>query len=199
MKRHNLAATETGRARTLPRATVEALVARASQGVSPETANHYLRAVRGFFRWMVRSKRLTANPLETLARVNSQVDVRRARRELTAEELRTVLETARASARSFRGLSGLDRYHLSLLAAGTGFRAAALASLTPNDFDLNGEAPTVTLAARFNKRRKPKIQPFAAEVADAIRASLAASRPGTESGVGRGHEITAAPRCYGLT
>src|SRR5262249_46319512 len=149
-----------GKARRMPRATVEALAGRMARGHGPQTINHYVRAVRGFFRWMVRAKRSGANPLEALSLVNAQVDVRRARRELTADELRTLLVTTRASERGFRGLTGEDRFHLYLTAAVSGFRAAALASLTPADFDLDADTPTVTLAARFNKSRKPKLQPM---------------------------------------
>src|SRR5262249_34729705 len=47
IKRHRLTATGNGRARVYPRATVEALLAGASRGASPETVNHYVRAVRG--------------------------------------------------------------------------------------------------------------------------------------------------------
>jgi integrase len=68
-------------------------------------------------------------------------------------------------------LSGSDRYFLYLTAAGTGFRANALANLTPADFDL--DAPTVTLAARFNKSRKLKVQPLPVDVAAELRKYLA--------------------------
>jgi hypothetical protein len=44
----------------------------------------------------------------------------------------------------------------------TGFRAAALASQTPESFDL-GNAPTVTLPARRSKNRKTKVQPLPAD------------------------------------
>lgn len=59
---------------------------------------------------------------------------------------------------------------LYLTAAGTGFRANALANLTPADFDL--DTTTVTLPARFAKNRKTKVQPLPADVADALRAFL---------------------------
>ena len=121
------------------------------RAVGPETVNHYVRAVRGFFRWLVRAKRIGSNPLDSLSLVNAQADVRRARRELTADELRRLFAATRASDRAFRGLTGEDRFHLYLTAAATGFRASALANLTPADFDLAADAPTVTLAARFNK------------------------------------------------
>ena len=123
-----------------------------AKGCGPETVNHYVRAVRGFFRWLVKAKRLGSNPLETLSLVNAAVDLRRIRRELTAVELGRLFVAARDSERAYRGLVGRDRYFLYLTAAGTGFRANALANLTPADFDL-GDAPAATLAARFAKNR----------------------------------------------
>lgn len=159
LKRLGLTATGNGKARTFPRSTVEALIMRAGQGRGPETINHYVRSVRGFFRWLVKAKRLGSNPLESLTLVNASADVRRTRRELTAEELRRLFTAARDSERSYRGLASADRFHLYLMAAETGFRASALANLTPGDFDLNEDSPTVTLAARFNKSRKLMVQP----------------------------------------
>src|SRR5262249_12150049 len=95
--------------------------------------------------------------------LNTSTDVRRGRRELSADEMTRLLGAARQSTRSFRGLAGADRYHLYLAAATTGLRAGALANLSPADFDL-GEL-TVTLPARFNKSRKPRVQPLPAETA----------------------------------
>jgi integrase len=173
VKRLNLPAAGNGKARTMPRATVEALVLNRAKGCGPETVNHYVRAVRGFFRWLVKAKRLGSNPLESLTLVNAAADVRRARRELAADELRRLFDAARTSARSYRGLAGADRYMLYLVAAGTGFRANALANLTPADFDLNAGSPVVTLPARFNKSRRLKVQPLPVDVAEALRGYLA--------------------------
>src|SRR5262249_45531858 len=104
IKRHGLAATGKGGGRRYPPATGEALVERAGRGVSPQTANHYLRAVRSFLRWVVRVKRLADDPLESLALLNVSTDRRHDRRELTADELRRLLDAARGSRRTFRGL-----------------------------------------------------------------------------------------------
>ena len=167
VKRLNLDATGNGKARTYPRATVDALVMNRTKGCGPETINHYVRAVRGFFRWLVKAKRIGSNPLEHLPLLNTTTDVRHARRELSAEELRQLFVAARASTRTFRGLSGIDRYYLYLIAAGTGFRASALAGLTPADFDW--AEVTVTLSARLAKNRRTKVQPLPTDVADALR------------------------------
>ncbi len=165
VKRHRLAATGNGKARRIPRATLENIAERMAQGKSPETINHYIRTIRGFCRWLVRSCRLQRNPLEGLSLLNSQVDIRHARRELTADELRRLLESTQASTRRFRGLTGEDRACLYLAAAATGFRARALAHLTAADFDLRGKTPIVTLPARYNKSKKAKVQPVPPEAA----------------------------------
>ena len=179
VKRHGLAATGNGKARTLPRATVETLALRAARGTGPQTVNHYLRAVRGFFRWLLKARRIGSNPRDTLTLLNAQSDVRRGRRELTAAELHRLFTAARTSSKRFRGLSGDDRFHLYLTAAATGFRATALANLTPADFALDSDGPTVTLAARWNKSRTPKVQPLPSDVADALRGFLAGKPVGT--------------------
>ena len=176
VKRLNLTATGNGKARTFPRSTVEALVTNKAKGCAPETVNHYIRAVRGFFRWLVKAKRIGSNPLDSLSLVNAAVDVRRARRELTAVELGRLFVAARDSARTYRGLAGADRYFLYLVAAGTGFRASALSNLTPADFAL--DAATVTLAARFNKSRRLKVQPLPADIAAALRPYLSGKPAG---------------------
>jgi integrase len=102
------------------------------------------------------------HPLESLSLVNAAMGVRRTRREQTADELRRLFVATRESERTFRGLSGEDRYVLYLVAVGTGFRANALANLTPADFDL--DTATVTLAARFNESRRLNVQPLPADV-----------------------------------
>ena len=78
----------------------------------------------------------------------------------------------KASARGFRGLSGAERSALYLTAAATGFRANALANLTPADFALDAGSPTVTTAARFATNRRTKVQPLPADVAAALREYL---------------------------
>jgi integrase len=118
---------------------------------------------------MVKDRRMGENPFAHLEAGNAQVDRRHDRRELTADELRRLLAAARGSARTFRGLTGADRFCLYAVACGTGFRAGGLASLAPESFDLDAGGPTVTLAARSNKSRKLKVQPLPADVADLLR------------------------------
>lgn len=131
VKRHGLAASGSGKARRFPRATVEAIATHGAKECGPETVNHFVRAAKAFGRWLMKSRRFNTNPFDALVPLNAAVDVRHARRDLTADELHRLFDATQAS--TFRGLSGQDRYTLYLVAAGTGFRANALANLTPSD------------------------------------------------------------------
>jgi len=140
-----------------------------SKGHSVQTTNYYLSHLKSFCRWLVKDRRMADNPVAHLEAGNVKVDRRHDRRELTADELRSLLAAARASDRTFRGLSGWDRYHLYATACGTGFRAGALASLTPESFELDAEIPTAILSARRNKSRKTKEQPLPPDMAELLR------------------------------
>ena len=172
VRRHRLAAEGQGKARRFPRATVEALQDRLCRGVSVETTNQYLTHVKSFTRWLVKDHRAAADPLTHLETGNNRLDRRHDRRELTEDELRRLLAAAAQSERTFRGLTGPDRFHLYATACGTGFRASALASLAPEAFDLAAATPTATLAARRNKSRVLKVQPIPADVAELLRGYL---------------------------
>jgi integrase len=128
-----------------------------------------LQAIKQFCRWMVKDRRAIELPLAHLEPLNVQTDRRHNRRELTEEELPRLLKAMLKSSRIFRRLTGPDRYHLYATACATGFRASALASLTPESFDLDAWPATVTLATRKNKSRKLKVQPLPPEVADLLR------------------------------
>jgi integrase len=148
-----------------------------ARGRSVQTTNYYLSHLKSFCRWLVKDRRTGDNPVAHLDAGNIDVDRRHDRRELEADELRRLLAVTRASGRTFLGLAGPARFALDATACGTGFRASALASLTPEFFDL-GDAPTVPLAARENKSRKTKVQPLPPDVAALLRDYLAGKPAG---------------------
>jgi integrase len=176
--RLGLEAKGNGKARRFPHATVEALQDRLARGVSVQTTNDYLSALKSFGRWLVKDRRLGDNPFAHLDGGNAKLDRRHDRRELEVDELRALLAAARDSERTFRGLAGGDRYHLYATACGTGFRASGLASLTPESFDLTADTPTATLAARHAKNRKTKVQPLSPDLAELLRGYLASKPAG---------------------
>jgi integrase len=143
-------------------------------GKSIATANYYLTAIKGFTRWLAGlGRRATMDPLAGMAKLaNAAADVRHSRRDLSAEELHWLLEMTRASARSYRRLSGRDRFHLYLTAAASGLRVAELASLTPVCFCLDQCPPVVRAEAGYTKNRKEAEQPLQPDVAEALRGYL---------------------------
>lgn len=173
VRRHHLQAKGNGKARRFPRATVEALQDRLCRGVGTQTTNYYLTHLKSFCRWMRKDRRIPENPFDHLERNRKETELRHRRRELTAQELEKLLDVARTSTWSFRDLSGLDRFALYVTACATGFRASSLTSLCPENFSLDADPPTITLAARNSKNRKTKVQPVPADVAVVLREYLA--------------------------
>ncbi len=173
VKRHRLAAVGNGKARRFPAETVKALLTIRGAGRCINTSNRYLTAVKAFCRWLVDHGRLDRNPLTVLRGDNAKVDRRHDRRALLLTELRAVFQAARQSGQTFRGLMGRDRAILYAVAAASGFRAGELASLRPGAFDLDAEAPTVTLSAEEAKNGKTAVQPLPPDVAGVLRGYLA--------------------------
>jgi len=167
---HELPGSGQARRRKFPRETVEAILAITRRGASPETVNHYIRSLRSFFRWLVKPARLlSGNPLSDLQTLDTSKDRRHDRRELSAEELQRLFDTTYESPVPRRGLPGTSRALLYLTACCTGFRASALAGLTPADFHLDHVPPIVILPARLNKSKKLKRQPIPVDAVEQLR------------------------------
>jgi integrase len=137
------------------------------RAISIATSNHYLTAVKGFCRWLVKDRRMPDNPIAHLSALNAKTDVRHERRPLSNEEFTAFIEAARAG-KPFRRLSGESRAMLYLVAANTGLRASELASLTAASFDLTGDPPTVTVEAAYSKHRRRDVLPLRADLADRL-------------------------------
>ena len=146
------------------------------RGISLQTSNFYLTAIKQFCRWMVRHGRATTNPVDCLDGLNVKLDRRHDRRALTNDEVRKLLtKTAGSSARG--GMTGPERRLLYLVALETGLRANELRSLTRSSFDLNTTSPTVTVAAGYSKRRREDTLPLRPALANELRDHLAAKLP----------------------
>jgi integrase/recombinase XerC len=173
LRREGLTAQGNGKARRYPRATVEALQDRFCRGIGASTSNGYLTAIKGFSRWLYEQECTDRDRLISLSRLNAKADLRHERRALTESELRAILAAAAQSADRLEELNGSDRHMLYATAMVTGFRASELASLSPSDFDLSSDRPTVTVKAAYSKNRRQSVQPLPPDVADALRGYLA--------------------------
>jgi len=167
---------------------VSGLVASAVQGAigeirkdgkSLQTCQHYLRAIKQFSRWLRADGRVREDALAHLAGFNTATDRRYERRALDADELRWLVETTATAPRWRQSLSGADRAMLYRVAAGTGFRAGELASLTPRNFDLDADTPAIRLEAKSSKRRRADVQPIREDLAATLKLWLA-DRPATK-------------------
>jgi len=149
---------------------------RNKEGFGPQTSNHYLRAIKGFTRWLTINRRLNRNPLDSLSMLNVRVDRRHDRRPLSSEEFTRLLRAAETGP-PIESLSGIDRAMLYVLAAWTGLRRGELGSLTLGSFDLDGEPPTVTVKAAYSKHRREDTQVLHPELVERFREWLKIRQP----------------------
>jgi integrase len=144
---------------------------------SLQTCNHALRAIEGFSRWMHRDGRMPDDPLAHLSAFNAKEDPRHERGALSDAEFEALCVATRAAG-DFRGLSGIDRAMLYLVASYTGLRASELASLTTASFDLDSSSPSVRVAVAATKNRQGAILPIRPDLADLLRPLLAGRAAG---------------------
>ena len=139
--------------------SVETFVAklRKEHNYSLQTCNHYIRAIKAFCNWLVKYNRLVRHPLLAVELFNAEEDRRHARRALVPEEFRYLLKAAETGG-TVESISGRDRRMLYILAAWTGFRKGELGSVTLRHFKLDGDYPTLRIAASYSKRRREDAQ-----------------------------------------
>ena len=149
---------------------------RRKAGISAQTSNFYLQAVKQFGRWMVKDRRATESVLSHLDGLNVRTDRRHDRRALSADELRKLIKHTETASERF-GMSGADRALLYTLAVETGLRAGELRSLTRRSFDLDATPPAVKVAAGYSKRRRDDTLPLRAALAESLKKHLANKTP----------------------
>jgi site-specific recombinase XerD len=145
--------------------------------IGHRTYNHYLQAIDSFCNWCVRTKRLSANPLVGLERLNTAVDVRHQRRALSTDDVFRLLDSARSSGIRIQGYSGEERARIYLISYMTGLRRKELASLTARSFALDASPPTVTIEATCSKHRRKDVLPLHPELVSQVRLWLQESTP----------------------
>lgn len=140
-----------------------------------KTSNYYLGAMKQFSRWLVRSRRMPADPLIHLDPLNALTDVRVERRSLSQVEFERLLQVTK-SGPNFRSMTGDDRWMLYVVAATTGLRANELHSLTAGSLDTSGQTPVLHVQAGYSKRRRRDAQPLRGDIA-ALLAEWTAGMP----------------------
>jgi integrase len=148
------------------------------QPASLATCNGHLRSVKGFSRWLWKQRLTPEDALLDLGLFNAETDRRHIRREMSAEEVRWLLDVTEQRTLPEHGAPGPTRAMCYRLAAATGFRANELRSLTIDSFDLDATPPTCTVEAGYSKRRKRDVQPLPEALVEPLRAWLSGFGPG---------------------
>ena len=151
---------------------------RKTEDIGHRTYNHYLQGMDTFLHWCVTTKRLLANPLLGLERLNAEVDVRHKRRALTVEEVGQLLSSARNSGVCIQRYTGEQRARIYTLSFMTGLRKNELASLTPRSFQLDATPPTLIVEAASSKHRRKDVLPLHPELVPMLREWLRGIAPG---------------------
>jgi len=146
-------------------------------GFNVRTSNMYLQAIRQFLGWAVRSGLIAEDPLRVLRPMNPEIDRRRERRALTADELRALL-VATKTAPPYRAISGHKRAMLYRVAAETGLRLAELRALVVDDLDVaDAERASVRVRAPNAKNRREARLPVRPATAKALKEYVGQALP----------------------
>ncbi len=151
---------------------------RKDESTGHRTYNQYLQAFGTFCNWCVTTRRLLTNPMLGVETLNTAVDVRHARRALSAEEVSKLIASARSSGLSIQRFTGEQRARIYMVAYLTGLRRKELGSLTPKSFNLDATPPTVTVAATASKHRQEDVLPLHPELAVMLGQWLKGMQPG---------------------
>eukprot|EP00913_Durusdinium_trenchii_P010915 g10244.t1 len=141
-------------------------------GISAQTSNFYLQAVKQFCRWMVKDNRATESAVDHLTGVNVKTDRRHDRRNLTAVELTKLLKKT-ASGPTRHKMTGRARAMLYRVAMETGLRRKELQSLRAMDVETESVPPAIVVHPTNTKNRRPAVQAIRPELATELREWLA--------------------------
>ncbi|MFA6242031.1 MAG: tyrosine-type recombinase/integrase [Candidatus Hydrogenedentales bacterium] len=156
-------------------------------GLSAQTSNHHVQAVKQFATWMVANRRASESPIAHLKRLNVKVDPRHQRIALEIDEVRRLLAATYKGPERF-GMTGPERTLLYRFAIESGLRANEIRTLTVSSFNL--EACTVTILAVNSKHRAEDVLPIRPETAEELRAFFVGRMPGAKAFGGRYKRLT---------
>jgi integrase len=154
-----------------PAGVQAALTQLRADGLAARTVNSYLRGVKSFTKWLVKTGRISADPIAYLSALNEKTDRRVIRRALCPEEGVRLIRAAESGPTILR-MNSEDRATLYALIMVTGLRKSEIGSLTPPSFSLESDPPTLTVGAAYSKRRRDDVLPLPAGLASRLRVWL---------------------------
>jgi integrase len=147
------------------RESVEKWIAVAFQKkvVATRTINAYLAAINTFVQYLVDAEILSKHPLKVVKKLNEEIDRRKKRRALSADEVSQLLKAAEADKPKWKAGERVLIYRLLL---GTGLRSTELSLLVPNQVDFKRNRLTVDAAKTKNK--KADVLPLRADLVQSL-------------------------------
>ncbi len=151
-----------------------------SKTPSEASCSHYLRAIKLFTRWLWRNGRCSDDALAIVTvKTVARSERRHVRRALDVEEYDRLIKATEMAPMSC-GMSGIDRSMLYAVACATGFRANELRTLTVESFHLDADAPCITVAAAYSKRRRDDQQPIPTALVQILKPWLEGREKGSK-------------------
>jgi len=169
-KHIDLICSETGIASLtdIRRETVERWIATEVQKKerSPSTINNYLTAFKSFAQYLVDIELLATHPLKSIRHLNQELDLRKKRRAMTAEEIERLFQAVAAS-ESRTKMDTRERLLIYRLLLGTGLRSMELSLLTPNQIDF--ERCRLRVEAAKTKNKKADVLPIRLDLVQSLQ------------------------------
>ena len=153
-----------------PSLAVAALKTLRAGGRGDQTVNHYATTWKALTKWAWKDRRSRADLLADFEL--PRVVTAKQRIDIPLELVIRLISTTRQEPQR-RGINGLDRSMLYLVAAVTGLRRSELMSLTVQSFDLDGSPATVSLPGSETKNSDGAVQPLPSSIVDELRTWLA--------------------------
>ncbi len=144
--------------------------------VSAQTFTHYVRNIKQFCKWMVRTDRAVKSPVENLETQSAKAARQRERRYLRHDEW-PWLRAAGENGPTRFGMTGHERALLYATAIQTGLRANELRGLTRGSLFLNETTPYIVAKAGTTKNKKTARQYVNQDLARDLRDHNATKTP----------------------
>lgn len=134
--------------------------------ISQSTYNHYIRACKGFLRWLHKEDILIKDVAVRLSMIDV-TDKKKNRRAMTIDEAAYLLDWAARHGKKRRSLSGWERSVLYRLAMRTGLRADEIRKLRVSSIKF--QAKMVTVAPGYTKNKKGAVLPLTGDILKELR------------------------------
>jgi len=133
---------------------------------SLRTINTYVASMKLFTQYLTDIEILPGNPLKSIRKLNQELDRRKVRRAMTAEEVERFLQ-ATALRKYRRAEKAKEQVLIYKLLLGTGLRSTELSLLTPNQIDFG--RCRLTVEAAKTKNKKADILPMRSDLVQSLK------------------------------